>query len=88
LVALGSFHSSSQAKQLKKLVFTASLLDVQHYRNSVKISQQVCWLCPWAGHLVGLPLPLSDETGSNRWQLDSKTENIPLMFPGGGSLKN
>jgi len=54
----------------------------------MKRGWQVRLLCPWARHLTGLPLPLSCLTGSNRWQLDSKTEKIPLLSPGRGTLTN
>jgi len=54
----------------------------------VKIGQQVCLLCPWARYLTELPLPLSGETGSNRWQFDSKTAKIPSLFPSQGTLTN
>jgi len=35
-----------------------------------------------------LPLPLSGYTGSNRWQLDSKTEKVTSLFPGRSNLTN
>jgi len=44
--------------------------------------------CPWARHLTGLPLSLSSSTGSNRWQLDSKTEKVTSLSPGRGTLTN
>jgi len=28
------------------------------------------------------------EYGSNRWQLDSKTEKVPLLSPGRGTVTN
>jgi len=50
------------------MVFTASLLDVQHLKGRVtssllsvteEIGQQVRLLCTWARHLTALPLPSS-----------------------------
>jgi len=35
------------------MVFTTSLLNIQHQRDNVKISWQVYLLCPWARHLSG-----------------------------------
>jgi len=49
---------------------------------------QVLLLCPWARHLTGLPLPLSGYTSSNRWQLDSKAENVTSLSPDRGTLTN
>jgi len=69
-------------------VFTASLLGAQHKRVSVEIGRQVCLLCPWSWHLPELPLPLSSQTGSNRWQLDSKSEKVTSLSPGRGTLTN
>jgi len=37
---------------------------------------------------MGLPLPLSGQTDSNRWQLDSKTEKVTSLSPGRGTLTN
>ena len=37
-----------------KLAFTASLLDAQHYRGSVKNNRQVHLLCRWEKHLAGI----------------------------------
>jgi len=37
---------------------------------------------------MGLPLPLSGYRGSNRWQLDSKTEKVPSLSPDRGTLTN
>jgi len=54
----------------------------------MKIGQQVRLLCLWARHLTELPLPLSGKTGSNRWQLDSKTEKVTSLFPGRSTLTN
>jgi len=56
----------------------------------MEIGRQVHLLCPWARHLTGLPLPLSGRlvvTGY-RWQLDSKTEKVPSLSPGWGTLAN
>jgi len=53
LSGFDSIPSSSQTKKLKNVVFTASLLDVQHLRDSVKIDWLVHLLCPWARHLTG-----------------------------------
>jgi len=36
----------------------------------------------------GMLLPLSGKTSSNRWQLDLKTEKIPSLSPGRGTLAN
>jgi len=38
--------------------------------------------------LIGMYLPLSDLTGSNRWQVDQKTKNIPSLSPGQNTLTN
>jgi len=54
----------------------------------VKIGRQVRMLCPWARHLTGFLLLLSGWTGSNRWQLDWKTEKVPSLSPGRGALTN
>jgi len=35
-----------------------------------------------------LPLPMSGETGSNMWQFDSKTEKVPSLSLGQGTLTN
>jgi len=35
-----------------------------------------------------MPLPLSDSTGSNRWQLNSKIEKITSLSLGRGALTN
>jgi len=45
-------------------------------------------MSPWARHLTGLRLPLGGYTGSNRWQLDSKTEKVTLLSPGRGTFTN
>jgi len=37
---------------------------------------------------MGLRLPLNGKTGSNRWQLDSKTEKVPSLSPGRDILTN
>jgi len=37
-------------------------------RDSVKIGLQVRLLCPWASHLTGLPLPLSNGSLTRRSQ--------------------
>ena len=39
-----------------KLVFTASLLDAQHQRDSVENKRQVYLLCRWKRYLYGAPL--------------------------------
>jgi len=31
--------------------------------------------------------PLSAQTGSNKWYIDSKTEKIPSLSPGRGTLQ-
>jgi len=54
----------------------------------VEIVRKVCLLCPWESYLTGLPLPLSGETGSNRWQVDSKTKKVPMQSSGRGTLTN
>jgi len=41
------------------LIFTASLLVVQHKRNSVEIKLASLLLYPWARHLMGLLISLS-----------------------------
>jgi len=59
------------------LAFTASLLDVQHLKGLVwdkPASSLVVSLGKAARQLIGLPLPLSGWTGSNKWQLDLMTE--------------
>ena len=39
-----------------KLVFTASLLDAQHFKGTVwRTSRQVYLLCRWERHLAGFP---------------------------------
>jgi len=53
------------------LVFIAFLLDFQYQRDSVKVSWQVCLLCPW-GALGGKALnkiasAFECWAGSNRW---------------------
>jgi len=45
-------------------------------------------LYPSVRHLMGLSLPLSGYTGNNRWQLNSKTEKVPSLSPGRGTLTN
>jgi len=61
MVVRPEFDSLTESDQdFKKLVFGASLLDVQQCKMiNVKISWQVHLLCPWTRHLIGLPLPLS-----------------------------
>jgi len=39
-------------------------------------------------HFTKLPLRLSGYTGSNRWQLDSKTKKVTSLSPGQGTLTN
>ena len=43
----------SYRKPLKKMVFTASLLDAQQIGIVWRTSRQACLLCPWARHLTG-----------------------------------
>jgi len=43
-------------------------------------------VCSWA--INGMPLRLSGQTGSNRWQLDTKTKKVPSLSPGRGTLTN
>jgi len=59
-------------------------------KGIVKINRQVhLLLCPyWARHLIGFPLPLRGQTGSIRWQLDSKAEKLTLLSSGRGTLTN
>jgi len=38
--------------------------------------------------LKEVPLPLSGETGSYRWQFGSKTTKVTLQFPDQGNLAN
>jgi len=52
----------------------------------VEVGRQVRLFCSLTRHLTGLPLPLSGYTGSNRWQLDSKTEKVPSLTPDRGIL--
>jgi len=56
------------------------MLNIWHERDGVKISWLVCLLCPWATLFMGFPL--SGYTGSNRWQLDWKTEKVALLSSG------
>jgi len=60
LVDLDSISPSSQTKRLKKLVFTAFLLNVLLWRDNAdwRTSRQVRSLCPWARHLTGFNLHL------------------------------
>jgi len=37
---------------------------------------------------MGLPVPKSGYTSSNRWQLDSKTEKVLSLPPGRDTLTN
>jgi len=53
----------------------------------MNIGRQVRWLYSWARHLTELPLSLSGYTGSNRWQLDSKTEKVISLSPGRDTLQ-
>jgi len=46
-------------------------------------------LCPWAKHLMRLPLLLSGETSSNMWQLNTKAEKVfPCISHDQGILTN
>jgi len=40
--------------------YALALLYVSILKGQCGIDLQVCLLCPWARHLTGLPLPLSD----------------------------
>jgi len=66
------------------LVFTASLLDSALTRNSEKIGRQVRLLCPRAKALNEIASTFG-KTGSNRWQLDSKTAKVTSLSPGPGT---
>jgi len=54
----------------------------------MEIDRQIRLMCLCARNLTGLPLLLSGKTGSNRWQLDSKTEKVTTLSPGRDILTN
>jgi len=55
---MGSIPSSSQTKRLKMLLFTASLLDVQHWRDGGENKLVSSLVVPLGKALIGIPLPL------------------------------
>jgi len=85
---LGFKLANSDQKTLKVGIHNFSAWRAAFKRVSVEIGRQVRLLCPWARHLTGLSLPLSGYTGSNRWQLDSKTEKVTSLSPGRDTLTN
>jgi len=83
-----SIPLSSQTKRLKKLVFTAFLLNIQHYRVNVENK-------PASSLDVSLDKALSKDhlyTWMVRqvvlatWQLDSNTEEVSSLSTGRGNL--
>jgi len=69
----------SQTKRIEKLVFTASLLDVQHLKG--------CGERPTSSLVVSLSKALNGIASTFEW-LDSKTEKVTLLSPGRGTLTN
>ena len=64
LVDLGFIPQVESYQKTLKMVFTASLLGVQHIGIVWKTSRQACLLCSWARHLTGrLHLQVA-----NRWR--------------------
>jgi len=57
--------------------------------DSLMIDQQVRLSCPWARHFkIASTVLFSGYTGSNSWQLDSKTAKVPSLFCDRGNLAN